>query len=182
MKLKPFPTVSGGFSIVYADPPWRYSNKKTRASAAENYDTLSIDELSALPVGAIAAEDAALFLWTTCPFMEKAIHVGNVWGFDYKTVAFNWAKRNTVTNSPFFGMGNWTRANSEICLLFTRGSIKRKSKAVPQFLWSRILRHSEKPPVIRDLIVKLMGPLPRVELFSRHAVPGWHRWGNELLK
>lgn len=179
--MKPLPQIEGGFSVIYADPPWSYSNTSTRASAADNYEMLTFEQLSLLPVNKIRADDCVLFLWTTCPFIPLAVQLGTGWGFDYKTVAFTWAKRNKVSNSPFFGMGNWTRANSELCLLFTRGKPKRVSAAVPQFIWSPVLRHSEKPAAVRDRIVKLMGDVPRLEMFSRHSVPGWHRWGNNLL-
>ncbi len=171
----------GGYRVLLIDPPWAYSNKRTRSAAAKNYPTMSLDQIAELPVGEIAAPDAALFLWTTWPFMDDAIGIGQEWGFEYKTAAFVWAKRNTVSNTPFFGMGNWTRANTEACLLFTRGTVRRASAAVPQFLWSPVLRHSEKPPIIRDRIVQLCGDVKRVELFSRHKVKGWDRFGNEVL-
>lgn len=168
-------------SVFYVDPPWNYSNKRTRSAAAKNYPTLTTKELRDLPVGRIAAKDSALLLWSTAPFLEEALALGASWGFEFKTVGFLWAKRNTVTNSPFFGMGNYTRANVEPCLLFTRGKPKVKSRGVPQFLWSPVLRHSEKPAIIRDRIVQLFGDVPRLEMFSRHEVKGWQRWGNELL-
>lgn len=171
----------GAFSIFYVDPPWNYSNKRTRSAAARNYPTLDLATMRALPVGRLAAPDAALLLWSTAPFMPEALRLGEAWGFDYKTIGFLWAKRNTNANTPFFGMGNYTRANVEPCLLFTRGKPKRASGGVSQFVWSRRLRHSEKPAIVRERIVELFGDVPRIELFSRHKVAGWARWGNELL-
>lgn len=168
-------------SVLYADPPWQYGNKRTRSAAAKNYSTLSIDELKQLPVGQLAKRDAALLLWSTAPFIQKAIELGAAWGFEYKTIGFLWAKRNRKANTPFFGMGNYTRANVEPCLLFTRGRPKVEARDVPQFVWSPILRHSEKPAIVRERIVRLFGDVPRLELFSRHKVPGWSRWGNEVL-
>lgn len=179
--VPPLPSRRGGFSVIYADPPWNYGNKGTRAAAARNYSTLTLEDLKRIPVAAAAAPNAALFLWSTAPFVPAALELGEAWGFRYKTVAFLWAKRNRKSNTPFFGMGNWTRANVEPVLLFTRGEIRRSSAAVSQFVWSPILRHSEKPPIVRALVEKLMGNVPRLELFSRHEVKGWARWGNELL-
>lgn len=171
----------GGFKIVLADPPWAYSNKGTRAAAARHYATLNIEDLMNLPVEKIAAANSILFLWATGPMIREAITLGIAWGFEYKTVGFTWAKRNRKANTAFFGMGNYTRANCEFCLIFIRGSVKVRDRGVPAFHWGPVLRHSEKPPAIREKIVRLMGDVARVELFSRHKVAGWHRFGNQLL-
>ncbi len=179
--MKKLPSVPGGFSVIYADPPWQYSNKGTRSSAAKNYAIMSLDDLAFLPVNHRAAENAILFLWTTAPFMPAAIELGAKWGFTYKTIGFLWAKRNKKRNTAFFGMGNYTRANVEPCLLFVKGKPKVVDHGVAQFHWVPILRHSEKPPEIRDRIVRLMGDVPRLEMFARHKTPGWTTWGNELL-
>jgi N6-adenosine-specific RNA methylase IME4 len=179
-KLLAFPERK--FSVVYGDPPWQYGNERTRSAAAKNYATLSIEDLKRLPIGRLCKPDCALLLWSTGPFVDEAIRLGESWGFEYKTIGFLWAKRNKVSNSPFFGMGNYTRANVEPCLLFTRGSPKVRSHAVSQFVWTPIERHSEKPAVVRNLIVQLFGDVARLELFSRHRVKGWERWGNEVLK
>lgn len=182
MKFDSIPETPGGFSVIYADPPWRYGNSGTRAAAAKQYATLKVDDIADLPVREIVAPDAVLFLWVTWPLIEEAAVVARAWGFpDYKTAAFVWVKANRKSNSAFFGMGNWTRANTEPCLLFTRGKPKRADAGVAQFVWARILRHSEKPECVRKRIDRLMGNVPRLEMFSRHKAPGWHRWGNELL-
>lgn len=180
--MKSFPkTPPGGWKVVLADPPWDYENRRTRSAASKNYPTLDLESLKMIWPYGTAAEDSALFMWATCPFLPEALELGAAWGFTFKTVAFWWGKRNLVSNTPFFGMGNWTRANGEPCLLFTRGKVKRADAGVPQFYWGRRLRHSEKPDEIRKRIVRLIGDVPRLELFSRHNVPGWSRWGNELL-
>lgn len=112
--------------------------------------------------------------------LPDAFAVMHHWGFHYKTVAFVWVKTNKLKPTPFWGMGNWSRANAELCLLGVRGKPKRVSKSVHQIIQRPILRHSEKPPETRELIVKLMGDLPRVELFARVKTPGWSVWGNEI--
>jgi N6-adenosine-specific RNA methylase IME4 len=101
------------------------------------------------------------------------------WGFEYKTCAFTWVKRNKISPSWFWGMGSWTRANAELCLLATKGNPKRLDAGVSSVIDSAIGRHSEKPPETRDRIVSLMGDLPRIELFARQTVPGWDCWGND---
>lgn len=177
----PFPVVPGGYRVIYLDPPWAYSNKRTRSAAAKNYATIGNAELALLPVPTLAAKDCALLMWSTGPFLKDAIALGESWGFEFKTIGFLWAKRNRKANTPFFGMGNYTRANVEPVLLFTRGRPRVASRSVSQFHWGPILRHSEKPAEIRRRIELLFGKVKRLELFSRHEVDGWKRWGNEVL-
>lgn len=177
----PFP--SKKYAIIYADPPWGYQNRGTRAAANKHYDVMSIEDLKMLPVGrgggALAADDCALFMWATFPMLREAIQLIEAWGFEYKTIAFNWIKQNKRGSGLFWGLGNWTRSNSEICLLAIKGKPKRLSAAVHSVIMSPVQRHSQKPEEARERIVQLMGDLPRIELFARSAAPGWDVWGNE---
>lgn len=141
---------------------------------------MDIDKIKALPVGQLAAVDCALFLWITFPCLYEALDVLNAWGFTYKTVAFVWVKQNRQSDGLFWGMGYWTRANAELCILATRGRPKRKSAGVHQIILSHVEQHSKKPDIVRDKIVALMGDLPRIELFARQKSPGWDVWGNEI--
>lgn len=171
------------YEIILADPPWAYKvwAKKGRGCTAENhYPTMRIEDIRALPVGGLAAKDCTLFLWATMPTLPEALSAIQAWGFTYKTVAFVWVKQNRKSPSLFWGLGHWTRANAELCLLATRGRPRRKSAAVHQVVVSPVAQHSKKPDVVRERIVALMGDLPRVELFARQAVPGWDVWGNEV--
>ena len=119
-------------------------------------------------------------MWATFPMLREALDVIEAWGFSYKTVAFNWVKQNRNGTGIFMGLGNWTRSNSEICLLATKGHPKRQAADIHQFIISPIEAHSKKPDETRDKIVALMGDLPRVELFARQTSPGWDVWGNEV--
>ena len=168
------------YSIIYADPPWRYSQKRLSGAAEHHYNTMSIDELCALPVAELAEKDCALFLWATFPHLPAALRLIKAWGFSYKTVAFVWLKLNKKVRSWFYGMGFWTRGNAEICLLATKGKPKRRSAGVHQLIVSPIERHSQKPEEAREKIIALMGELPRIELFARQETPGWDVWGNEV--
>ena len=144
-------------AFIYADPPWRYEQRKVQGAAENHYPTMSIDELCALPVPELAAKDCALFLWATFPQLPEALRLIRAWGFRYKTVAFVWLKRNRKSPSWFYGMGYWTRSNAEICLLATKGKPKRQSAGVHQFIISPIEQHSKKPaklPVPRAKNVK----------------------------
>ena len=119
-------------------------------------------------------------MWATFPMLKEALEVVEAWGFTYKTVAFNWVKQNKSGEGLFMGLGNWTRSNSEICLLATKGKPKRVGAGVRSVILSPIQRHSQKPTEIRDRIVELMGDKPRIELFARDTSPGWDSWGNEV--
>lgn len=141
---------------------------------------MSIDELCALPVAEIAAPDSALFMWATFPQLPEALRLIKAWGFNYKSVAFVWLKKNKKADSWFYGLGFWTRGNAEVCLLATRDHPKRQAADVHQFIISPIEAHSKKPDETRDKILSLMGDLPRVELFARQTPPGWDVWGNEV--
>lgn len=173
------------FDVVYADPPWAYDDKATaRGGAVLHYTVTGDAQLAQMQIP--AAKDCVLFMWATFPKIEDAIALMRAWGFEYKTVAFLWVKANKkATDSPFWGMGNWTRANAEVCLLGVKGKPKRQSKGVhqlivePEIITDPIMQHSKKPAVVRDKIVELMGDVPRLEMFAREAVPGWQVFGNE---
>ena len=141
---------------------------------------MKLADICVLPVADIAAEDCALFLWATYPNLPEAFEVIKAWGFTYKTVAFTWVKRNRKSHGWFVGLGHWTRANAEICLLATKGKPQRISKSVRQIIDAPIEQHSKKPNETRTRIIELMGDVPRVELFARERVEGWDAFGNEV--
>ena len=172
------------YSVILADPPWPFrcwSKKGEGRSASKYYDVMSIEDIKALPVSAIAADDAALFLWVTNPLLQRAFDVIESWGFSYRTKGFAWAKRNRKSDGWFMGMGYYTRANDEQCLLATRGrSLPVRSHSVRSLIDSPVEHHSKKPDVVRDRILQLFGDLPRIELFARQETPGWTAIGNEI--
>lgn len=155
--------------MIYADPPWRYTQKGLQGAAEKHYPTMGIDEICALPVADLAAPDSVLFLWATFPQLPEALRLIKAWGFQYKSVAFVWLKKNRKSESWFYGLGFWTRGNAEVCLLATRGHPKRQAANVHQFIIAPIQEHSRKPDEARDKIVALMGDVPRVELFARRS-------------
>lgn len=173
------------YNIIYADPPWQYkvwSKKGNGRSAESHYKTLAIKDIVNMKdfIKDISANNCVLFIWITYPCLKEAIKVIEEWGFTYKTCGFAWVKRNKKANSWFWGMGYWTRANSELCLIATKGKIKRISRKVHQIIETPIEEHSKKPAIVRDKIVELMGDLPRIELFAREKTDGWDVWGNEV--
>lgn len=171
------------YNVIYANPPWAYnvwSKKGAGRSAESHYPTMGIEDIKALPVREVAADDCALFLWITFPMLREAWGVMDAWGFSFKTVAFVWVKQCRKSDGIFTGMGYWTRANAEICLLATKGHPKRAAKNVKQVIISHVEEHSKKPDEARRRIESLMGDVPRIELFARQASPGWDVWGNEV--
>lgn len=171
------------FSVIYADPPWEfrvYSGKGKQRSAERHYDTSSLDDIKALPVEALAADDCALFLWCVMPELPGALEVIKAWGFEYKTVGFTWVKQNKSGEGLFWGMGYWTRANAELCLLATRGSPQRLAMDVHQVVMAPVGEHSRKPDEVRKRIERLLGG-PYLELFGRQEADGWTVWGNEIV-
>jgi N6-adenosine-specific RNA methylase IME4 len=177
------------FSVIYADPPWKfkvYSGKGKKRSADRHYDTAPLDDIKVLPVANLAEEDCALFMWCVMPELPGALDVIRAWGFEYKTVAFVWVKTNE--NDKFidlkgsglhWGMGYWTRANTELCLFATKGAPKRVDKGVHQVIVSPVGEHSRKPDEGAVRIERLL-PGPYLELYGRRPMAGWTVWGNEI--
>ena len=140
-------------------------------------------EIQKLPIPRLCAKDSVLFLWATAPCLIEAFELIDAWGFTYKTVGFTWIKQCKKSGKLFTGMGYYTRANTEYCLLATKGRIlERRSHSVPSVVVSPIEEHIRKPDEVRKRIVELFGDIPRIELFARQTVEGWDCWGNETEK
>ncbi len=169
------------YGAILADPPWlfeTYSAKGKGRSAERHYRCMSFKDILALEIP--AAEDCVLFLWVTDPYLEKAMGVINAWGFKYKTVAFTWVKTNK-SDEPWTGMGFWTRANPEQCLLATRGHPSRVRNDVAQLIIAPRREHSRKPDEIYHRIERLVAG-PYLELFARQRRDGWDATGDEIDK
>lgn len=169
------------YNIILCDPPWSYNDKALAGNrgACCKYTVMNIDDIKYLPIHEIADKNCLLFLWITMPKLNEVFDVIKAWGFEYKTVAFTWVKKYK-NGDNFMGMGRWTRANAELCLLCTKGKPKRISASVRQIIESVPEKHSKKPDIVRDKIIELCGDLPRIELFARQRAEGWDSWGNEI--
>lgn len=182
-RSRAFVDLRHNYDIIYADPPWQYNDKASagKRGAEYKYPVMSFEDIANLPVQTISADDCALFLWVTAPFMDRGIELVRRWGFEYKTVAFTWIKKNKVADSLFWGMGNWTRANPEYVLLGVKGKPKRVDKGVHSVVEAKVGRHSAKPVEVRTRIERLMCANTRqVELFARETPRLWDAWGNEI--
>lgn len=180
-------TTQKKYNVIYADPPWAYiqsgSKNDNRGMAKKHYSTMATEDICKLPVNAIKTDDAICFMWATFPNIGEALKVMSAWGFTYKTAAFVWVKKNKKNNSNFWGMGAYTRANAEVCLLGISKRTKAKScvknHSVQQIIESPIESHSTKPDEVRARIIQLLGDIPRIELFARNCFEGWDCWGDD---
>ena len=174
------------YNIIYADPPWSYRDKRDKhprlcGGANKHYSTMSIEEIKTLPIGNISAENCMLFLWVTFPCLQEGLDVIQAWGFKYKTVAFSWLKTNKRNGKPFFGIGYYTKSNTEVCLLGVKGKPIKVSNKVSSVLISPRMGHSVKPGEARIRIKQLCGDIPAVELFAREQTEGWDCWGDQAV-
>jgi len=174
------------FPVIYADPAWTfttYSRKGAGRSAERHYKTMTLEQIKRMPVAELARDDCVLLLWATIPLLPQALEVITAWGFTYKTVAFMWVKQNKKSAGIFKGLGYWTRANAEPCLLATKGKPKRKSKSVGQVIISPLRAHSEKPEEAIRRIEQLVDG-PYLELFARKVGTSsqWRAWGEEARR
>ena len=184
------------YKIIYADPPWSFSNGlrtskkdengkyifyKPNTTVGKSYETQSGDWIKNLNVSAISDDNAILFMWTTDSHLPLALEVIKSWGFTYRTIGFIWNKKEKSGKQVCY-MGIWTMKGSEICLLATKGKIHNQiqSHKVRQLTEAVRREHSQKPDLIKDKIIQLMGELPRIELFAREKTEGWDVWGNEV--
>lgn len=123
------------YSIIYADPPWKYNDRMVMKGVHGNirgaesfYNTMTLEDIKALPVKEISEKNAILFLWVTMPFLPQTQEVMESWGFKYKTCGFTWIK-TTKTGKIHTGMGHYTRGNAELCLIGVRGGVEN---TIPQ--------------------------------------------------
>lgn len=187
------------YGAILADPPWSFNSwsdkgknrppdamVRQKGLVERHYKTMDMDEIAALPVGELAAKDCALFCWACWPTITDALAIIEGWGFTFKTMGFVWVKGEGLPLFPDdikdqMGLGYWTRANSEPCILATRGKPKRQAADVRQTILSRRREHSRKPDCQYERIERLVAG-PYLEMFARNRRKGWDSWGNEIGK
>ena len=190
------------YDVILADPPWSFKvwNKDTGngRSAELHYKTMSLDDICALPVANITNKNCVLFMWGVWPSIFDTQKVAQAWGFEYKTLGFEWWKLNKQwskmpnfamrLNDEYswmeklfsFGMGYYTRANSEPCLLFTKGKMPVQSRSERNYIISPIREHSQKPDEQYGKIERLYPNMKYLEMFARRPRIGWDSFGNEV--
>ncbi len=181
MDLSQFPDRYG---VIIADPPWAYRVSRMRGVAEEFYKVMTDEDIAAIPVKALAADDCVLLLWATWPKLPIALNVMTAWSFDYVT-GIPWVKTTSKSINNLgaadvtlsYGVGFWFRGVSEVLLLGRRGK-----PAKPELNFAGILSpsftHSRKPDSVHEIAEAMPGP--HLELFARRSRPGWTVFGNEI--
>lgn len=175
------------YDVILADPPWKYGQKANtpdfRGGALKHYPLMPLNDIMNMKVAAYAADNCALFLWATMPLLQEALDVMSAWGFIYKTCAFTWIK-TTKAGTPAVGLGHYTRANAELCLLGIKGRVKPMLQVnnVRSVVLAPRRKHSQKPEDVRHRIDTMFGDVKKLELFARQKVEGWDCWGNEVAQ
>jgi N6-adenosine-specific RNA methylase IME4 len=172
------------YGALSVDPPWPFriyagNDTTPHRTDEEPYKTMTLTQLGMLPVASLAAPDCALFMWVVDPLLPQALEIGRVWGFTYKTRAFEWLKQKLNGDGYAIGMGYWSRKQCESCLLFTRGSPRRQARDVRQIIEEPRREHSRKPDEAYRRIEQLVNG-PYAELFATRPRDGWNSWGDQL--
>lgn len=178
------------YNALLIDPPWNYEyNQHGNISrGACPYEQMTLEELEKLPINDISDKNCLLFLWTTAPKLKEAIFLMEKWNFRYVTIAFTWIKLNKNNDKIRSGLGYWTNTSTELVLLGKKGKIERINKNIKQAvetiedtLYNSIGKHSEKPSEIKYRIDKLIGNIPKLEIFARNFVgEEWDYIGNDI--
>ena len=173
------------YNVIYADPAWKFNNKKTGGNltggADNHYKTMTIEDAKLLPIKDISADNCILIMWWVGSQPQEALDLVKAWGFTIKNMnGIVWVKK-TKHDKHHFGMGYYTRAGSESAIIAVKGKPKAANRSVRAVREAVTGEHSEKPAIFRDDIVQLCGDLPRIELFARKKVEGWDSWGNEII-
>ena len=177
LESSPLEELPHRYDLIYADPPWRYEFSKTDSRVIENqYPTMALEDICAMPVAGIAINNAVLFMWATVPKLEEAMRVINAWGFSYRT-AIVWDKVR-------MGQGIYTRQQVELLLIAIKGEMYSPESEYAKDFRSLVTiersnKHSEKPEEFYGIIEGLYPDCTKIELFARNQRDGWATWGNQ---
>lgn len=164
------PAPSKRYRTILADPPWDVQ-QTGNLGAERHYPLISVQQICALDVCQLAAENAHLWLWVTNATLFAGREVIETWGFTYRSV-LTWVK-------PVYGLGQYLRTASEHLLLGTRGKAPILFRSQPSWLFAPRQEHSHKPEE-QYAVIERCSPGPYLELFARKRRPGWDCWGNEV--
>jgi len=166
---------SGKFAVIYADPPWQYSNSGFNESAESQYSTMPTEDICKMSdeVEAWSTPETVLFLWATNPLLPDALEVMQAWGFDYKT-NMAWIKDKGR------GKGWFLQSKHELLLIGTRTNTPHPNVRPDScFEADRGPVHSRKPVKAYE-IIESMYDGAKLEMFCRKPRDGWEAHGNEL--
>ena len=172
------PLPEGKYQVIYADPPWPYTNMQHGIDEQEttldnHYPTMSISDICNLSVRELSGDNSVLFIWTTSPFLEDTFTIIDAWGFEYKaSIIWDKVKHN---------VGYYVSVRHEFLLICTRGSCLPDNPKLYDSVQTieRSNTHSQKPEAFYKIIEDLYRG-KKIELFARNKREGWEAWGNEL--
>ena len=172
------------FATVLVDPPWRFTNKTGKVAPEHRrlsrYSTLTLDQITALPVVEATPPKAHLYLW--CP---NALLAGGSRG--HEGVGLYVQIQHCLAQGP--ERRRLRRARSRI--LFSechranlvwsegqKGAHLGPGRRQVNFVASRKREHSRKPDE-QYAIIEACSPGPYLELFARGSRAGWTSWGDQ---
>lgn len=176
----------GKFGTILADPPWKFMNRTGKMAPEHKrlyrYQTMTNDEIMALPVEKIALPQSHLYLWVPNALVLTGMEVMAAWGFDYKTMLV-WYKIRKDGGPDRRGVGFYFRNVTEVVLFGVRGGLRTRSQGRRQenIIISQKREHSRKPDELYD-IIEGCSPAPYVELFARNPRKNWTNWGDQIEK
>jgi N6-adenosine-specific RNA methylase IME4 len=172
------------YRTILADPPWQFQNRTGKMAPEHKrlsrYSTMSLEQISNLPVHRIADDPAHLYLWVPNALLPQGLQVLAAWGFEYKSMII-WHKIRKDGGSDGRGVGFYFRNVTETILFGIRGRNARTlapGRRQVNLLATRKREHSRKPDE-QYAIIEECSPGPFIELFARGARPGWTSWGNQ---
>jgi len=193
------------YDIVLIDPPWQF-NKRSNTStkfgggAMAHYPTMTMDEIAELDFTTFMKDNALMYCWVTLAKLPECIEAIQKPNLKFVTTGFTWIKTNPVGHKepqdginiydpntetyrkPFYGVGNYTASNAEICLIFRKGKMVKHKKKVSQVIISPREKHSKKPAETYNLL-ETMYPseeFNKIEIFARNSAQGFDVVGNQL--
>lgn len=177
-------TAGKRYQTVLADPPWRFTNRTGKVAPEHRrlsrYETMTTDDICALPIASLMREPAHLYLWVPNALLPEGLRVMQAWGFEYKSNIV-WHKIRKDGGSDGRGVGFYFRNVTEILLFGVRGKNARTEapgRSQVNYISSRKREHSRKPDEQYDLI-ESCSKGPYLELFARGTRPNWTYWGNQ---
>jgi N6-adenosine-specific RNA methylase IME4 len=176
--------LSGTFSTILVDPPWRFQNRTGKMAPEHRrlrrYRTMGVEEIQALPVAGHARDKSHLYLWCPNALLDDGLSILKAWGFTYKTNLV-WLKIRKDGGPDGRGVGFYFRNVTELLLFGVRGKLRTLAPGRRQVnvIARRKREHSRKPDE-QYALIEQCSPGPYLELFARERVPGWTCWGDEV--
>ena len=172
------------FQTILADPPWRFINRTGKMAPEHRrlnrYDTMTLEQISALPVSKITTDPAHLYLWVPNALLPEGIAVLRAWGFQYKSNIV-WHKIRADGGSDGRGVGFYFRNVTELVLFGVKGKNARTlapGRRQVNMIETRKREHSRKPDELYP-IIEACSPGPYFELFARGTRSNWTTSGNQ---